>query len=73
MDIWNKYLVVYIDTVGPKEKYTEKLIQKFMHMKHDVKFIVSEKADSKYPVVSAASICAKVHHNFILGNQGYFT
>ncbi|KAH7547733.1 hypothetical protein JRO89_XS14G0008400 [Xanthoceras sorbifolium] len=47
---------VYLDTVGDAEKYRVKLSERF----HSIKFIVSKKADSLYPVVSGASIVAKV-------------
>ncbi|KAJ4958036.1 hypothetical protein NE237_025147 [Protea cynaroides] len=47
---------VYVDTVGDAEKYNIKLSERFP----GVKFIVSKKADSLYPVVSGASIVAKV-------------
>ncbi|KAF6171947.1 hypothetical protein GIB67_011844, partial [Kingdonia uniflora] len=47
---------VYVDTVGDAEKYRVKLSQKFP----SVNFTVSKKADSLYPVVSGASIVAKV-------------
>lgn len=52
------YLVakVYIDTVGDPEKYRVKLTEKFP----GIKFVVAKKADSLYPVVSGASIVAKV-------------
>lgn len=45
-----------MDTVGDSEKYRVKLSERFP----SIKFIVAKKADSLYPVVSGASIVAKV-------------
>lgn len=50
------YFQVYVDTVGDPEKYRIKLSERFPN----VKFVVAKKADSLYPVVSGASIVAKV-------------
>uniref|UniRef100_A0A6M2EE50 Ribonuclease n=1 Tax=Populus davidiana TaxID=266767 RepID=A0A6M2EE50_9ROSI len=47
---------VYVDTVGDPEKYRIKLSESFPF----VKFVVAKKAGSLYPVVSGASIVAKV-------------
>lgn len=47
---------VFIDTVGPPASYQKKLEMKFP----DLKFTVSKKADSIYPIVSVASVIAKV-------------
>lgn len=46
---------LYVDTVGDADRYTERLTQAFP----GVKCVAAAKADSLYPVVSAASIVAK--------------
>lgn len=55
-------LQVYIDTVGDAERYAEKLQRIFP----DLAFTVCPKADALYPVVSAASIVAKVSRDHAL-------
>ncbi|XP_071520910.1 ribonuclease H2 subunit A isoform X1 [Panulirus ornatus] len=47
---------VYLDTVGPPEKYQAKVQDIFP----TIKVTVEKKADALYPCVSGASICAKV-------------
>jgi len=47
---------VYVDTVGDPVKYEDKLQRLFPQLK----VTVAKKADALYPIVSAASICAKV-------------
>ncbi len=50
----------YLDTVGDEVKYRQLLEREFDFLTHKIEFTVCSKADSKFPVVSAASIVAKV-------------
>jgi hypothetical protein len=53
---------IFVDTVGPPDKYQSKLQAIFPR----AKCVVAKKADSLYPVVSAASIAAKITRDEVL-------
>jgi ribonuclease H2 subunit A len=56
---------VYVDTVGDAEKYEKKLKNLFPSIRL---IVVCPKADSIYPIVSAASVCAKVMRDRSVAN-----
>ena len=56
---------VYADTVGPEEAYSNKLASLCIK-KNNIEIRAEKKADSKYKVVSAASIVAKVIRDAIV-------
>lgn len=58
---------IYVDTVGPADKYEHKLSQRFP----GIQVTVRPKADSLFPVVSAASICAKVSDQSSAGFKSF--
>jgi ribonuclease H2 subunit A len=55
---------VYVDTVGPPDKY-ERMLNTFLNDK-TISVKVEAKADAKYECVSAASICAKVTRDHLI-------
>jgi len=58
---------LYVDTVGDPERYQAKLADLFPTMR----VVVEKKADSTFPIVSAASICAKVPRDYLLHNWNF--
>lgn len=60
---------VILDTVGPPEKYKSLLESRLKDP--TIQIIVESKADFKHPVVSAASICAKVTRDQVLAQWKY--
>lgn len=57
---------LFVDTVGPPDSYAAKLRQRFPEIRQ---VVVTKKADSLYPVVSCASVCAKVTRDLSLASQ----
>ena len=60
---------VFVDTVGPPLKYKSKFEEVFKN--YDIEFEVTPKADSLFPVVSAASIVAKVNRDRALNSWNF--
>lgn len=62
-------LKIFVDTLGPPEKYQKNLSERFP----GIQFHVKSKADSLYPIVSAASIMAKVTRDYELAMWAHRT
>ena len=60
---------LYVDTVGPPGPYQDKFTKQFP----TTQTTVSAKADDLFPIVSAASICAKVCRDWIISNWEFET
>ncbi|CAL5227381.1 g10331 [Coccomyxa viridis] len=58
---------VYVDTVGEAGRHQDRLSERFP----DIRFTVCPKADAIYPIVSAASIVAKVTRDKLLREHLY--
>ncbi|KVI09606.1 Ribonuclease H2, subunit A [Cynara cardunculus var. scolymus] len=67
LDVGYLLTEVYVDTVGDPDKYRIKLSERFP----SIQFVVAKKADSLYPVVSGASIVAKVTRDRALQNWNF--
>ncbi|KAM0687911.1 hypothetical protein COBT_000841 [Conglomerata obtusa] len=65
-EIKNNYIIekVFLDALGPNEKYQQRMEKMFP----GIKFVVENKADSKYAIVGGASIVAKVVRDNLLSN-----
>lgn len=64
-DNYSNIKAVYIDALGNCETYKRLLSTKF-----NLKYVIEQKADSKFPIVSAASIMAKVSRDSVLNEFG---
>ncbi|ADM11202.1 ribonuclease HII [Encephalitozoon intestinalis ATCC 50506] len=56
---------VYVDALGDCEKYKARLEEAYPY-----KFVIEEKADSKFQIVSGASIVAKVQRDILISQFG---